>query len=134
MDAIIELQGLRVTVDRLEYRFCFEGNTMKPHAFTYYITIHNDTSETIVIKGRKWVITASSGNVQAYEGGGVVGEFPTLKPGQSFHYNSYHLINETSVAEGSYIGQDANGRAVITRIPRFVMEVPKEPTVMQQVA
>ncbi len=99
---------------------------MRPHAFTYYITIHNDSKETVVIKGRKWVITSHSGEIQAYEGDGVVGEYPALKPGQQFHYNSYHLVQESSTAEGAYIGQDGAKRPVVTRIPRFVMEIPKE--------
>ena len=128
MGAIAELNGLRVTVDRLEYSPFLEGNPLWPHSFTYYITIRNDSTENVIIKGRKWVITSASGDVQVYEGDGVVGELPALQPGQQFHYSSYHLVQENSVAEGAYIAQDGQGRPVVTRIPRFSMEIPKPTT------
>lgn len=121
---ITELAGLKVTVDRLEYSPYFDGSPTRPHAFTYYITIHNDSDDTITIKGRKWVLTDENGVVMVYEGDGVKGEFPCLAPGQQYHYDSYHLIQAHSTAEGAYIGQNQFGQPVITRIPRFVMAVP----------
>jgi ApaG protein len=55
-----------------------------------------------------------------------VGQFPEISPGDSFSYNSFHLNDtRTAVAEGSYIGMDENGRKVLTRIPKFEMEVPE---------
>jgi len=59
------------------------------------------------------------------EGAGVVGQFPTVNPGDKFSYNSFHLVDtRTAVAEGSYLGVDASGRTVLTRIPRFKLVVP----------
>jgi ApaG protein len=55
----------------------------------------------------------------------VVGQFPLIEPGGDFSYNSYHLLaTRSAVAEGSYLGVDATGRKVITRIPKFRMAVP----------
>ncbi len=97
----------------------------RPHCFAYYITIHNDTDTAVVIKGRKWVVRGNAGDIVAVEGAGVVGQFPTIEPGEHFSYNSSHLLaGKSAVAEGSYLGVDAAGQKVLTRIPKFKMEVP----------
>jgi ApaG protein len=122
----IELRGLRVTVDRVAYNPEAQTPPDRPHCFVYFITIHNDSDVPVTIKGRKWVVTNDQEEVTAVEGDGVVGQFPLIEPGRSFSYNSYHLLNTRSaVAEGSYLGVDAQGRKVITRIPKFRMVVPK---------
>lgn len=120
-----EPPNLRVTVDRVIYQPQVQTPPDRPHCFVYFISIHNDTETPITIKGRKWVITNSAGEVTAVEGDGVVGQFPTIEPGEKFSYNSYHLLDKTSaVAEGSYLGVDSTGKKVLTRIPSFKMVVP----------
>ena len=124
-EKILELPGLRVTVDRVVYQPEALTPPDHPHCFVYYITIHNDSDLTVSIKGRKWVVTNERGEITAVEGDGVVGQFPTIKRGEKFSYNSFHLLNTRSAAaEGSYLGIDPQGRKVLTRIPRFTMEVP----------
>ena len=114
-----------MTVDRVLYQPNVATLPDRPHCFVYFISIHNDTDLTITIKGRKWVVTNSRGEVTAVEGDGVVGQFPTIGPGDKFSYNSFHLLDtRTAVAEGSYLGMDSAGRKVLTRIPQFKMEVP----------
>jgi ApaG protein len=120
--AFIELEGLRVTVDRVEYSPGLEG---QPHRFVYFISIHNDSEETVRIRGRKWVVTNDRGQTVVVEGDGVVGQFPTLPPGGNFSYNSFHLLGtRRGRAEGSYFGLDSRGRRIMTRIPPFDLEVP----------
>ena len=71
------------------------------------------------------MMTDEGRKVLVVEGDGVVGETPTLKPGEKFSYNSQHLISTRSaVAEGAYLAIDEHGRRVIARIPRFQMMVP----------
>lgn len=120
-----ELPGLKVTVGRVDYHP--EANTPpdRPHCFVYFITIHNESDTTVTIRGRKWVVTNSRGEVLVVEGDGVVGETPRIEPGQSFDYNSCHLLDtEEAVAEGAYFGVDDSGSRVMTRIPQFRMQVP----------
>ena len=101
------------------------GQQAQPTANQPVITIHNDTELAVTIKARKWVVTNAGGEVMALEGEGVVGQMPVIDPGGTFEYNSYHLLDTTSaMAEGSYLGLDALGRRVITRIPKFEMRVP----------
>ncbi len=121
----LEPAGLHVTVDRVIYHPDAQAPTNRPHCFVYFITIHNDTNVAVTIKARKWVVTNARGEVMALEGEGVVGQTPLIEPGEAFDYNSFHLLDTTSAtAEGSYLGLDANGRRVLTRIPKFEMRVP----------
>lgn len=122
---LIELPGLRVTVDRVVYEPDAETPPERPHCFAYFITIHNDSGVRVTIKGRKWVVTSTRGEVIVVEGDGVVGKCPVLDPGDSFSYDSCHLLDGNSaVAEGSYLGLDEQGRKVFTRIPKFRMNLP----------
>jgi ApaG protein len=118
---------LRVTVDRVEYAPNLTGSADQPHCFVYFITIHNDSPESVTIKGRKWVVTNDRKQTVVVEGDGVVGKFPTIPPGRSFTYNSFHLLGtRRGRAEGCYFGLDAQGRRVMTRIPAFALEVPAD--------
>ena len=84
-------------------------------------------SSIFTVKGRKWVVTDSRGEVTAVEGDGVVGQFPKIESREKFNYNSFHMIEtRTATAEGSYLGIDGQGQTVLVRIPRFIMQVPSE--------
>jgi ApaG protein len=121
----IEPPELGVTVDRVVYNPQAETPPDRPHCFVYFITIHNGTEQAVTIKARKWVVTNDRGEITALEGEGVVGQTPTIQPGDSFSYNSFHLLDtKSAVAEGSYLGLDTSGRPVLTRIPKFHMRVP----------
>jgi len=120
-----ELDSLRVTLDKLVYAPRLETPAERPHPFAYYLTIENLSEETLTIKGRKWVVTDARGHRVVVEGDGVVGKTPRLKPGEHFSYHSYHVIASDSVAEGAFFAISQAGEAVVTRIPRFEMKVPK---------
>ena len=111
-------------MDRVEYRPDFETPPDRPYAFAYFITIRNESEETVTIKGRKWVVTDIHGQRLVVEGDGVVGKFPRLATGEEFTYDSYHVIGADGFAEGAYIGVTDAGDAVITRIPRFHLRAP----------
>ncbi|MDL5045771.1 ApaG domain [Oscillatoria amoena NRMC-F 0135] len=120
----IEPDNLRVTVDRVVYAPQLQAPPDKPHPFIYFITIHNHSDHAITIKGRKWVVTDETGDKLVVEGDGVVGQTPTIGPGESFSYNSYHTIGHDSIAEGAYLGTDDQGRAIVVRIPKFHLRLP----------
>jgi ApaG protein len=123
----LELPQLRVTVDRVVYNAQFATPPDRPYCFVYFISIHNDSEVAVTVRGRKWVVTNNRGEVTAVEGEGVVGQFPTIAPGDKFSYNSFFLLDtKTAVAEGSYLGLDGLKRKVLMRIPLFKMAVPKE--------
>ena len=123
-EPIAELDGLRVTVDRVTFMPQLQAPEDRPFPFVYFITIHNDSAETVTIKGRKWVVTDTRGETIVVEGDGVVGKFPRLGTGEHFSYNSYHTIGADSTANGAYIGVTDDGTPVLARIPTFEMKVP----------
>jgi ApaG protein len=121
-----ELPGLTVDVTQVVHAADMIGPPGKPHVFVYFITIANDSEQTVTIKGRKWVVRESNGETLAVEGDGVVGEFPCLEPGDKFDYNSSHAVAYDAVAEGAYLGLTDSGEAVFTRIPKFNLVVPSD--------
>ena len=124
-DGFIELPGLHVRIDDVVFQPQALVPMDVPNRFVYYITIRNDSDTPVTIKGRKWVVTESSGEVTAVEGDGVVGKFPHLEPGGHFIYNSSHVFSSPkAVATGSYLGVDDLQNRVIVRIPEFEMEAP----------
>lgn len=122
---IEELSGLTVNINDVIYMPDLEAPDDRPHPFVYFVTITNNSEETVAIRGRKWVLTQESGEITIVEGDGVVGQFPNLKVGEDFSYNSYHVISADCVAEGAFFGATEDGRAVFTRIPQFELSVPK---------
>lgn len=56
--------------------------------FLYTIKITNEGGTTVQLLHRHWEITDANGHVEHVRGPGVVGEQPTLAPGESFEYTS----------------------------------------------
>ena len=118
------LEGLNVTVDGVQYDVSRPAPPDRPHPFVYHISIHNGSEETIRMFGRKWIVRDTDGDTMVVEGDGVVGQFPNLSPGQTFSYDSYHVIKSESTATGSFFGTTEEGRPVCVRIPPFEMQPP----------
>lgn len=121
--ALKELPGFRVVVDKVIS--VPHPQETKQFRFAYFLTILNDSLETVSIKGRKWVIREKNGHVTAVEGDGVVGEFPCIAPGEQFSYNSSHLVSVDAVAEGALLGITTSGEKVIAKIPSFRLPIPQ---------
>ena len=123
----LELPGLSVTLDRLEYRAGgVHAPPDTPHVFVYFLTIWNRSDRRVLLLGRKWIVIDASGNRLVVEGDKIVGHTPDLAPGDHFSYNSFHLTAGDARAEGSFHGLDADGRRVHVRIPPFIMQVPED--------
>ena len=113
-----ELAGLSATVDDVIYMPSLQAPEDRPHPFVYFITISNQSSETITIRGRKWIISQELTNEKTVvEGEGVVNQTPRLTPGEDFSYNSYHVVPRNSQATGGVLCHDDEGRVVYTKIP-----------------
>lgn len=97
----------------------------RPHPFVYFVSIINDSQETVTIMGRKWILHDDDGEVIVVEGVGVVGETPELAPGKRFSYNSYHVIKSKSQVTGSFFGKTKEGAKIRVTIPGFSLKVPE---------
>jgi ApaG protein len=121
---IRNLPGLSAVVDEVTYAMELESPPEKPFRFIYHITIRNESAETVTIRARKWVVREENGESTVIEGDGVVGKFPRLEPGESFSYNSTHIVATDAVVDGAYFGTTESGEAVFTRIPTFRLTPP----------
>ena len=123
----VEVSGLMVRLDQLVYQYDPEQFSKgTPHAFVYFLTIENGSNHTIQFLGRKWILDYEDGSTQVIEGDGIVGKTPTLTPGESFSYNSFHLSNQSAIAVGSFFGIDETDRRVFTRTPPMDLHLPPE--------
>lgn len=121
---LTELEGLCVRVNDVIYMPSLEAPPEKPHPFVYFITIANHSTETVVIRGRKWVVREDDGETLVVEGDGVVGQTPEIEPAEEFSYNSYHVVRMAAVAAGAFFGETADGRRIFVRIPEFRLAPP----------
>jgi ApaG protein len=125
---IREMPELKVTVDRVVFAPNLEAPPDRPYPFVYFITIQNDSDQTVTFKGRKWVVTDSHNQTTVVEGEGIVGKYPTLAPGESFSYNSYHVTGSDSIARGAFLAITDENIPVFAKIPPFALITP-DPTV-----
>ncbi len=95
------------------------------YAIAYTITILNNRDQPVRLLSRHWIITDQNGKVDEVKGNGVVGQQPTIAPGQSYQYSSGAVLQtEIGDMHGSYTMQDADGALFDAPIPLFVLAVP----------
>ena len=112
----------------VETRYLPEQSTPEQnrYAFAYTVTIHNAGSEAAKLLSRHWIITDGNGKVQEVHGQGVIGEQPTLAPGESFRYTSgCVLATPVGTMHGTYqmIATDEHRFEAV--IPPFMLAMPR---------
>ncbi len=93
--------------------------------WAYTIDIANTGPETVQLKTRHWRITDALGRLQEVKGPGVVGEEPTLKPGENFEYTSgVPLPTPSGFMAGTYGMVTKAGEHFDIEIPAFSLDSP----------
>src|SRR6185503_9462639 len=78
--------------------------------FQYTVRITNQGPDIVQLISRHWIITDGLDHVEEVRGPGVVGEQPTLAPGESFKYSSWcPLRTPTGTMRGTYQMQHTGG-------------------------
>lgn len=99
--------------------------THNRYAFAYTITINNSGDQPVQLLSRHWLITDSQERVQEVRGEGVVGEQPTIAPGQSYQYTSGAILETAAgTMEGSYQMINASGESFEAPIATFSLIHP----------
>jgi len=90
--------------------------------FGYRVSIVNESETRVRLRNRHWTIVDADGKRHEVNGPGVVGQFPTLEPGQRFEYPSFCPL-ETSwgTMEGFYRMERDDGTAFDVQIARFYL-------------
>ncbi|MEZ5849909.1 MAG: Co2+/Mg2+ efflux protein ApaG [Hyphomicrobiaceae bacterium] len=93
--------------------------------WAYTVEIDNLGESTVTLMTRCWHITDANGRKETVRGPGVVGQTPTLEPGQSFTYTSgCPLATPSGIMVGSYQMQRPDGTMVDIAIPAFSLDSP----------
>jgi ApaG protein len=122
-------RGIRVTV-----RSYYLEDQSKPaegkYVWAYRVRIENQGGETVQLLRRTWRITDGRGRTQSVNGEGVVGQQPTLDPGESFEYTSGTPLDTPSgFMLGAYhMLATGSGEAFDVAIPPFSLDSPHQNT------
>jgi ApaG protein len=111
----------------VEPSFMPERSSTDQHYFfwAYRIVIANRGTETVQLKTRHWIITDAAGKEQVVKGEGVVGEQPTLGPGETFEYTSgVPLQTSSGFMTGRYQMVTDRGERFDIDIPTFSLDSP----------
>ena len=93
--------------------------------WAYTVEIVNGGPGTVQLVSRHWRITDSEGRTQEVRGPGVVGEQPTLPPGETFRYTSgAPLRTPSGIMLGSYQMTGEDGEVFDVVIPAFSLDSP----------
>jgi ApaG protein len=119
-----DTRGVRVLV---ESRYLDEQShpAAERFAFAYRVRIENRGSDVVKLVSRHWVITDSLEHVEEVRGPGVIGEQPTLRPGQAFEYTSGAVLRtQRGSMKGSYQMVTDDGQQFDAVIGEFALERP----------
>ena len=101
------------------------------YIWVYHIRIENQGTLPVQLKARQWEITDGKGQQVSIYGEGVVGEQPTLDPGEAFEYTSgVPLSTPSGIMRGSYKMINEIGDAFEVEIPAFSLDSPYENVIL----
>ena len=93
--------------------------------WSYHILIENNGNDKVQLIDRYWKITDATGIIKEVKGSGVIGEQPTIKPGEFFEYTSGTPLNKSSgFMSGNYRMINENNESFFIDIPVFSLDIP----------
>ena len=94
--------------------------------WAYTVEIENRSEREIQLISRRWTITDALNRTEVVRGKGVVGEQPSLKPGEAYRYASACPLQTTSgLMGGAYQMLSAEGELFEVEIPTFSLDLPE---------
>ena len=119
-----------VTVTVTPYFLDDQSSPLESHfVWAYQVNIKNSSKNSIKLSHRNWFIIDANGKILNISGEGVVGEFPLIKPGESFEYTSgTPLKTNNGIMQGFYLVSQENGEELKIDIPTFSLDSPYNKT------
>lgn len=97
------------------------------YIWAYRVTIENLGNEAVTLRQRHWLITDNLGHTVEVHGQGVIGEEPTIYPGEQFEYTSgTPLPTPSGLMVGQYEMEKIDGQNFTVDIPAFSLDSPYE--------
>lgn len=94
-------KGIKISVQTK-----YDGTTYRNYRlyynFGYYVTIENNSPETVQLTDRFWRIFDSLNDSEYVQGKGVVGQTPILEPNDTYTYRSFCLLTSQKGAMNGY--------------------------------
>jgi ApaG protein len=117
-------EGIRVSV-----RSAYVAEQSIPRAqryvFSYTVRITNEGTEPAQLRTRHWIITDGTGKVEEVRGPGVIGQEPSLRPGEHFEYTSGCVLpTPRGEMHGTYQMYRPDGRMFDAIIAPFLLALP----------
>ena len=118
-------QGIRVTV--APTYLADQSNPQQARwVFGYRVRIANESEEPATLLSRRWWIVDADGEGHQVRGNGVVGQQPTILPGEVHEYSSFCPIDTPwGTMEGEYLMRRNSGDQFRVRIARFYLVGPQ---------
>lgn len=108
----------------------FEGTYFKNYkihfAFTYHITIENQSKDSVQLNSRHWEIFDALNTTETVDGEGVIGKKPVVKPGENYTYSSGCLLSSPIGAMKGYFSMInfTSTKSFKVEIPAFKLSAP----------
>jgi ApaG protein len=80
-------KGIKISV-HTNYEGVKQHNDNSHYAFSYFVTIENQTNDIVQLLSRQWEIFNSLNDIEVVIGDGVVGQIPILEPNEKYTYRS----------------------------------------------
>ncbi|MDA7760828.1 Co2+/Mg2+ efflux protein ApaG [Methylophilaceae bacterium] len=114
---------VNVTPNFIEKNSMIEFNKF---VFSYEVEIKNDSLQPIQLISRHWIIENSKFEKFEVKGEGVIGEQPTIPPGEVYSYSSFTEISTPSgFMWGSYQMLTESEISFDVEIPKFELNMPR---------
>ena len=114
---------IKVTPNFIEKNSMVEFNK---YVFSYEVEIKNDSPQSIQLMSRHWIIENSKSEIFEVKGEGVIGEQPTINPGEVYIYSSFTEISTPSGSMwGSYKMLAGSEVYFDVEIPKFELTMPR---------
>ena len=113
-------KGIKVSVKTVYNGIIYRGY-VQHYAFSYFISIKNNSKETVQLLERFWTIYDSLNETEHVHGEGVVGQTPIIKPNEEYNYRSNcFLISSVGSMKGSYkMINLKNNKEFLAEVPTF---------------
>ena len=118
-------KGIKISVE-VKFEGTFSKEALQHHAFAYYISIENQSKDTVKLISRHWKILESTNRPHYVNGSGVVGVKPILRYGEIYTYKSGSLITSLlGSMSGTYVMINfTTAQKFNVEVPAFKLSVP----------
>ncbi len=112
------------------YQRQYSEPSKRQYVYAYRIRIENNSPRPVQLLSRAWEVIDATGARRLVEGEGVVGQQPTILPGQHHEYTSWVQF-ETPIGamQGSYVmkreDRFGHGELFQVEVPKFVHVAPE---------